>query len=76
MVIKILGAGCANCKKLEKNAKKAVEELGIEAEIEKVEDMGEILSYGVMNTPTLVIDEDVKIVGRVASPEDIKEYLK
>jgi small redox-active disulfide protein 2 len=75
MNIKVLGSGCANCKKLEENTRKAVEELGIEATIEKVEDFKKILGYGVMKTPALVVDEKVKIMGRVAAPEEIKKYL-
>ena len=75
MNIKVLGSGCANCKKLEENTKIAVAELGIDATIEKVEDFKKILSYGVMKTPALVVDEKVKIMGRVASPEEIKKYL-
>jgi small redox-active disulfide protein 2 len=75
MIIKLLGSGCANCKKLEENTRKAVEELGIDATIEKVTDFKEIMSYGVMKTPALVVDGKVKIMGRVASPEDIKKYL-
>ena len=75
MVIKILGSGCANCKKLEENASKAVQELGIEAEIVKVSEMKDILSYGVMKTPALVVDEKVKIMGRVATAEEIKKCL-
>jgi small redox-active disulfide protein 2 len=75
MIIKVLGSGCANCKKLEENTKKAVAELGIEATIEKVEDFKKIMAYGVMKTPALVVDEKVKIMGRVASSEEIKKYL-
>jgi len=75
MNIKVLGSGCVNCKKLEENTKIAVAELGIDATIEKVEDFKKILSYGVMKTPALVVDEKVKIMGRVASPEEIKKYL-
>lgn len=75
MIIKILGSGCANCKKMEENAKQAVKELGIEATIEKVEDFKQILAYGVMKTPALVVDEKVKIMGRVASPDEIKKHL-
>ena len=75
MVIKILGSGCANCKKLEENTRIAVEGLGIDATIEKVEDFKQILAYGVMKTPALVVDEKVKIMGRVASPEEIKKHL-
>lgn len=76
MIIKVLGSGCANCKKLEEHAKEAVKSLGIEATIEKVEDFKDIMAYGVMKTPALVIDEEVKIMGRVASVEDIKKLLK
>jgi len=61
MIIKILGGGCANCKVLFNNAKRATEELGIEAELEKVEDFSEITKYNVMTTPALVINE--KVVG-------------
>ncbi|MFT5874190.1 MAG: small redox-active disulfide protein 2 [Clostridium sp.] len=75
MIIKVLGSGCANCKKLEENTKKAVEELGIEATIEKVEDFKKIMAYGVMKTPALVVDEKVKIMGRVPSSDEIKKYL-
>ncbi|MGK0464890.1 thioredoxin family protein [Clostridium sp.] len=75
MIIKVLGSGCANCKKLEANTKQAVEELGIEATIEKVEDFKKIMAYGVMKTPALVVDEKVKIMGRVPSSEEIKKYL-
>ena len=76
MIIKILGTGCSNCKKLEANVKEAVKELGIEASVEKVEDIQDIIAYGIMKTPTLVVDEQVKVMGRVPSVEDIKKYLK
>lgn len=75
MNIKILGTGCSNCKKLEANVKKAVEELGIEASIEKVEAIEDIMKYGVMGTPALVVDEQVKVAGRVLNVQDIKKYL-
>jgi small redox-active disulfide protein 2 len=75
MVIKILGTGCANCKKLEENARKAVAELGLDATIEKVTEIKNIMKYGVMKTPALVVDEKVKIMGRVPSPDEIKKYL-
>lgn len=75
MIIKILGSGCANCNKLEENTRKAVEELGIDATIEKVTDFKDILSYGVMKTPALVVDEKVKVSGRVLTTEQIKKYL-
>ncbi|PAB60446.1 thioredoxin family protein [Anaeromicrobium sediminis] len=77
MNIKILGTGCTNCKKLEANAKKAVEELGLaNITIEKVEDIRQIMKYGVMKTPALVINEKVKIVGKVAKTEEIKNLMK
>lgn len=73
--IEIFGTGCAKCKRLEKNAKKAIEKLGIEAEIEKVEDIEEISARGVMMTPALGVDGDVKVKGEMLSPEEIKELL-
>lgn len=76
MIIKVLGSGCANCKKLEAHVREAVKELGIEATIEKVENFQDIMAYGVMKTPALVVDEQVKIMGRVPSISDIKEHLK
>lgn len=76
MVIKILGKGCANCKKLEENAKQAILELGVDATVEKVQDIKEIVGYGVMRTPALVVDEQVKVVGKVASVEEIKDILQ
>ncbi|NDL68553.1 thioredoxin family protein [Anaerotalea alkaliphila] len=75
MVIKILGSGCASCRKLEANAREAVKELGIEASVEKVEDIQGIMAYGVMKTPALVVDGQVKVMGRVPSVEDIKKHL-
>jgi small redox-active disulfide protein 2 len=75
MVIKVLGPGCANCKRLEANVREAVKELGIEATIEKVQDFRDIATYGVMRTPALVVDEQVKVMGRVPSVEEIKKYL-
>ncbi|SHJ70848.1 thioredoxin family protein [Tepidibacter formicigenes] len=76
MVIKILGGGCKNCQVLYKNTQKALEELGVEATIEKVEDFKEIMKYGVMKTPALVVDEKVKISGRVVKPEEIKKVIQ
>ncbi len=75
MVIKILGTGCANCKKLEANAKEAVRQLGIDAAVEKVEDFKDIMKYGVMKTPALVVDEQVKSMGKVLTVEEVKKYL-
>jgi len=75
MIIKVLGVGCASCTKLLENTKKAVAELGIDATIEKIESLKDILGYGVMKTPALIVDEKVKIIGRVPSSEEIKKYL-
>lgn len=75
MIIKVLGTGCTNCKKLESHANQAVKELGIDAQVIKVEDVQTIIGYGVMKTPALVVDEVVKVMGRVASVEDIKGIL-
>ncbi|MFX4263485.1 thioredoxin family protein [Pelotomaculum propionicicum] len=75
MHIKVLGPGCANCRKLEANVKTALKELNIEATVEKVENVKDIISYGVMKTPTLVVDDQVKVVGRVMGVEEIKKYL-
>jgi small redox-active disulfide protein 2 len=72
MEIKILGTGCDKCKKLEANANTAVNELGIEASVEKVEDLVQIMKYG---TPGLVINNVVKSAGKVMSVDDIKKLL-
>jgi len=77
MIIKILGSGCPNCQKLETNAKKAVEELGLkDVQIEHVYEIDKIIEYGVMSTPALVIDEEVKAAGRIPDIEEIKSWLK
>ena len=76
MIIKVLGTGCAKCKKQMENVKTAIEELEIEAEVIKVEDFKEIMGYKVMSTPALVIDDVVKIKGRVASVSEIREMLE
>jgi len=75
MEIKILGTGCPKCKKLEENARKAVEELNIEANISKVTKLNDIMDYGVMVTPALVVDEKVVSAGKLLSPQDIKKHL-
>lgn len=75
MIIKILGSGCSNCKKLEQNTQKAITEMGIEANVEKVEDFKAIMAYGVMKTPALVVDEQVISMGKVLTVEEIKKYL-
>jgi len=76
MTIKILGSGCRNCLKLTENAKTALKELGLAAEIEKVTDFAEIASYGVMSTPALVVDEKVVSFGKVLKPGEIAVILK
>ncbi len=75
MDIKILGTGCANCKSLERAARKAVEELELNATIEKVEDIQKIMEYGVLRTPGLVIDGKVVLTGKVPKLSDLKEIL-
>lgn len=75
MEIKILGTGCSRCKVLEKLTREVVEQNGIEATITKVEDIVEILKYGIMSTPALVVDEKVEIKGRVPSMDEIKSVL-
>ncbi|MFA5480281.1 MAG: thioredoxin family protein [Candidatus Muiribacteriota bacterium] len=73
--IQILGTGCPKCKILFENAKKAVEETGVEAELVKIEDLTEIMNMGVLMTPALAIDGDVKTTGKVLTVEDIKKIL-
>jgi small redox-active disulfide protein 2 len=75
MEIKILGAGCAKCKSMEKLTREVVRKNGIEATITKVEDITEIMKYHIMTTPALVVDEKVEIRGRVPSEAEIKEVL-
>ncbi|MHB8074964.1 thioredoxin family protein [Desulfosporosinus fructosivorans] len=76
MEIEILGSGCSNCAKLEKVTKEGIAQLGIEAQVEKVEDMQKIMSYGVMSTPALVINGVVKLVGKVPNKAKIIEILE
>jgi small redox-active disulfide protein 2 len=73
--IQILGTGCPKCKALTQNAETAAKEMGIECQIEKVTEINEIMKFGVMMTPALVIDGQVKVVGKVLSPEQIKAML-
>lgn len=74
--VQILGTGCKKCAQLAENAKLAVEEAGVDATVEKVEDINQIVQFGVMMTPALAIDGQVKIIGKVASPEEIKSLLQ
>ena len=73
--LQILGTGCPKCRKLAENAEAAAKDLSIEYEIEKVTDINKIMRFGVMMTPALVVDGDVKSVGKVPSVEDIKAIL-
>ena len=75
MEIKILGPGCAKCKSLDKITRDVVEKNGINATITKVDDIMEIMKYGVMSTPALVVDEKVVVKGRVPSSEEIRQLL-
>ena len=76
MKIEILGTGCPKCKILEENARKAVEEMKIKAEIVKVSDIAKIVEYGIMTTPAIVINGEVKSYGKVSTVEEIKKWLK
>lgn len=76
MEIKILGPGCPKCEQTEKLVSEAVDEEGVEARIEKVTDAMEIAGYGVFGTPSVVIDGDVKCVGKIPKKEEIKIWIK
>lgn len=75
MDIKILGSGCRNCQNLEANTRQALAELGVEASIDHVRDDVEILSWGVMSTPALVVDDQVVVAGRVPSPRQVRDLI-
>lgn len=75
LTIKVLGPGCANCKRLEQMTRREVENLGVEATIEKVTDYGQIMAYGVMSTPGLVINEKVVAYGRIPAPREVATWL-
>ena len=75
MKLQILGTGCPKCKKLAENAEAAVKDLGAECDVEKVTDINEIMKFGVMMTPALAIDGQVKVVGKVPSADEIKQML-
>ncbi len=76
MKIQILGTGCAKCKLLAEQTERAVQELGLDTEVEKVTEINKILDFGVMMTPALAIDGKVKIVGKVPAIDELKEILK
>ena len=75
MTIKVLGSGCANCRRLEANVRLVLDHKGIRASVEKVTDYAEIVAYGVSSTPALVIDEEVVLAGRVPSPQQLEIIL-
>ncbi len=76
MKIEILGSGCPKCKKTKEIVEQAVSELGTDAEVVKVEDMNAAIDYGVMITPAVVVDGEVKIAGKIPTVEKVKEWLQ
>lgn len=76
MKIEILGTGCAKCQKLEELVKDVVKTSGVQADITKVKDIKQIMTYGVMTTPGLVVDGQVKIAGKMPTAEQIKGWIK
>ena len=76
MKLEILGSGCKRCQQLAENTKSAVRALGLDAEVVKVEDMASIVGYGIMATPALVVDGQVKVSGKVPSVDELKSILK
>lgn len=74
--IKILGTGCAKCKQMEAIVNQVVAQLGLDATVEKVEDIQKIMEYNVLTTPVLVIDEQIKVKGRVPLAEEVKTLLQ
>jgi small redox-active disulfide protein 2 len=74
--IKVYGPGCANCQNLEKNTKEAVKESGVDAEITQIQEIDQILEAGIIATPGLAIDGEIKSMGRVPSVEEIKRWIK
>ena len=75
MDIKVLGPGCPKCHQTEKHVKEAVAETGVDASVEKITDLMEIAGYGVFGTPAVVIDGEVKSVGKIPTKEDVKAWL-
>ncbi len=74
-LIQVLGPGCAKCEKLKQNAEEAAQRAGVEATVEKITDINVISGFGVMVTPALAVDGEVKLVGKVATPEEIQRFL-
>lgn len=75
-IIKILGPGCPKCKTSFNNALEAVKQIGVEADVQKIEDIEEMMKYNILSTPVLVVDEEIKIKGRVAQVSEIVELIK
>jgi len=75
MLIQVLGTGCPKCQKLEENARQAATEMNLDHQIEKVKELQQIMAFGVMITPALVVDGVVKVAGKVPGVEDIKKLL-
>ncbi len=76
MKIKVLGTGCPSCKSLEKNVNEALDELSIKAEVEKITEVKDIMAYGVMSTPALVVDEKVVLYGHVPNVSQLVDIIK
>lgn len=76
MKVQVYGTGCANCIALEKTVKKAVEELGMDVEIVKIDEMDKILEAGLLSTPGFAIEDEMKSMGRVPSVDEIKKWIK
>ncbi len=76
MEIKVLGTGCAKCKQLEKTVREAVDELGLDATVEKVTELTDIMEYGLMSTPGLVVDGEVRLAGRLPKRAEVKSILE
>jgi len=74
--IKILGTGCAKCKQLEKTVREAVDEMGLDAEVEKVTEFSDIMAYGIMSTPGLVVNGEVRLAGRLPKLAEVKSILE
>jgi small redox-active disulfide protein 2 len=76
MDIKVLGPGCAKCKEAEKVVREAVAAAGVDASVEKITDFQQMMQYGVMSTPAVVVDGEVKVVGKVPSKDDVLAWIK
>ncbi|MEL7666675.1 MAG: thioredoxin family protein [Actinomycetota bacterium] len=76
MEIKVLGTGCAKCKQLEKTVRAAVDEMGLDATVEKVTELTDIMEYGLMSTPGLVVNGEVRLAGRLPKLAEVKSILE